>query len=60
MTDPEGIVDFDDAARIGFKVVEMADRVRVVDKVTPGAQAKWGFEIDDIAYDVVITVRRDG
>ncbi|RUU12069.1 MAG: hypothetical protein EOQ98_19425 [Mesorhizobium sp.] len=53
-------VSYDEAATIGFKIVEMADRVKVADKCLPGSQAKWCFEMSDVKYDVVVTVRRDG
>lgn len=38
------------------KVVEMADRVRVADKVVPGAQAKWTFDMGGVTYRVTIEV----
>ncbi|TPL49098.1 hypothetical protein FJ937_16565 [Mesorhizobium sp. B2-4-4] len=55
-TDDEA-VSYDEAASIGFKVIEMADRVKVADKVLPGATAKWCFAMDDVEYNVVVTVR---
>lgn len=53
-------VDYDEAAAVGFKVVEMADRVKVADKVMPGSVARWSFEIDDVKFDVSVTVHRGG
>lgn len=52
----EDAVGYDAAADIGFKVVEMADRVKVLHIVIPGARASWAFEMDDIRYRVVVTV----
>lgn len=49
------LVSFTDAAAIGFKVVEMADRLKDVAAAVPGSQAKWGFEIDGVRYQVVLT-----
>lgn len=60
MDDADDLVSYEDAAAIGFKVVEMADRVKVGDKCIPGARAKWGFEIDGVKFDVAVTVRREG
>lgn len=54
--DDEGIISFDDAATIGFKIVEMADRVKIGNKHTPGAQARWAFEVDDDRFDVVVSL----
>lgn len=53
-------VSYEEAAEIGFKIVEMADRVKVADKILPGTTAKWCFTMDDVKYDVVVTVRHDG
>ena len=57
---PEPIKPFDldagSAADIGFKIVEMADRVLVAHKVLAGSQAAWSFEMDDSRFDVVVTV----
>lgn len=54
--DDEGLLSFDDAYRIGVKIAEMADRVNVGNKHTPGAQCKWVFEMDDVKYNVVVSV----
>lgn len=43
---------------IGEKIIEMADVAREADVKVPGAQATWGFEMDDVQYRVVVTVVR--
>lgn len=48
--------DFHDMEYIGEKIVEMADRVKVMHAAIPGAQAKWVIEMDDVRYRVVVTV----
>lgn len=48
--------DFHDMEFIGEKIVEMADRVKVMHAAIPGAQAKWVIEMDDVRYRVVVTV----
>lgn len=47
-----------DASDIGRKIVEMADRVREIDPIVPGAAATWNFEIDDKKFHVAVTVAR--
>lgn len=54
MSEPD--IDYEDAAAIGFKVAEMAERVQVMHTVLPGAQATWFFEADDVRFRVVVTV----
>ena len=54
MTQPD--IDREDAAAIGFKVAEMAERVQVMHTVIPGARATWFFEADDVRFLVVVTV----
>lgn len=49
-------IDYEDAAEIGFKVAEMADRVKVAHAVVPGSQALWHFTADDVRFQVVVTV----
>lgn len=48
----DGMVSISDAASIGYKIVEMADRARTMGKAVPGAVAKWSFEIDGVNYEV--------
>lgn len=57
--------DFDDedllfedeaAARVGHKVIEMANRVADMHAAIPGARATWHLEIDDRRYRVVVMV----
>lgn len=44
------------AVRVGKKVIEMADRITDVALACPGSEAKWKFEIDGRAYQVVVTL----
>lgn len=48
--------DFHNMEYIGEKIVEMADRVKVMHAAIPGAQAKWVIEVDDISFNVVVSV----
>jgi hypothetical protein len=50
-----GLLSMSDAAAIGFKVVEMADRLIDVDAAMPGTEASWTFEIDGHEYRVKLT-----
>ena len=54
----EEALPFREAEFLGGKLIEMADRLLPVDKVMPGSQAKYAFEMDDVTFDVVLTVRR--
>lgn len=56
MADEDALLSIDDAAAIGFKVAEMADRVKVGNKFIPGAKAKWRFEMDGVNYDVTVSL----
>lgn len=47
-------VSFSDAAELGFKVIEMADRVWTMDGCLPGSQARWQFEMDDRRFVVTV------
>lgn len=58
MAAKDGILSSDDAMKIGLKIVEMADRVRVITAVVPKAEAAWVFEMDGVSYRV--TVKKDG
>ena len=51
----EGVAE-DDAVTIGYKIVEMAGRVKAMHGVLPGTQATWAFEIEDDRFSVVVTV----
>ena len=51
-----GILSISDAAEIGFKIVEMADRLKDVDAAVPGTQATWALEIDGARFKVAVTV----
>jgi hypothetical protein len=52
----------DDVMRVGYKVIEMAERVRRMDKAVPGAIAAWGFEMDEDHFEVRVLFKepRDG
>lgn len=50
----DDMLGWSDAHQIGEKIVEMCDRVRKIDPVVPGAQAKWGIEIDDIQFEIIV------
>lgn len=41
---------------ISSNIIDMADRVRVADKVVPGSQATWAFEMDGTTYRVIVQV----
>jgi hypothetical protein len=56
MSDDDAMLSFSDAYAIGEKIVEMADRVRVGSKIVPGAQAKWGFEMDGDRFEVIVSL----
>jgi len=58
--DDDALLSVDDAAAIGFKIADMADRVRPMHALVPGARAQWRFEMDDVAYVVTVAVARDG
>ena len=52
-------VSFSDAAELGFKVIEMADRVSTMDACLPGSQARWHFEMDDRRFVVTVAPARE-
>lgn len=52
--------DFDAALAVGRKVIEMADRLKTVEKCVPGARAAWAFEMDGQRYEVALTVGKSG
>jgi len=45
------------AIDVGEKVMEMADRLRLADRIVPGAHARWVFEMDDTRYEVTVRVQ---
>lgn len=57
--DDDGVLGFSDAATIGFKIVDMAERVREGIKITgiKGVEAKWVFTLDGRDYEVKVTLR---
>lgn len=50
------LIAIDDLIAVGMKVTEMADRAKAMHAVVPGAQAKWVLEIDDIRFNVVVSI----
>ena len=56
----DAITSFDDAASIGFKIIEMAERVLTLHQVVPGSTAAWGFEMDDQRFEVTLKVEPNG
>lgn len=48
--------EYHDIEEIGEKIVEMTDRVKTVHAVSPGAQATWVLEVDDIRFKVAVSV----
>ena len=52
-------LDDDDAIEIGRKIVEAADRLKVMHAVMPGSVAKWAFEMDGQRFNVAITIAKD-
>lgn len=48
-----------DLIAIGEKVVEMADRVEKMDRVSPGCGAAWTFEMDGIRYRCSLKIDRE-
>ena len=53
--DPSELVDPSDAMAIGYKVVEMAERLILMNKFRPGAKASWAFDMDGLRFDVAVT-----
>lgn len=52
----DDLLGFSEAADIGFKVAEMAERVQRMHALVPGSQASWAFEMDDVRFRVRVTV----
>lgn len=48
--------DEDDLLRVGEKVVEMAEKVKIADATDLGVRATWHLEMGDERYRVVMTV----
>ena len=60
MEDDDLCDDFEAAYRIGTKIIEAAERVAEMHKIVPGSRATWGFTIDGVRFEVVITVGERG
>jgi hypothetical protein len=56
LTEEEYLDEFGAAFRVGEKVIEAAERVAELHKIVPGSRAAWGFTIDGVRFEVVITV----
>ncbi len=56
--DSEAMLSLSDAADIGFKIVETADRVRKLNPMVPGAEGSWGFEMDGVRFDVLVKLSK--
>lgn len=56
MSEEETLDDFEAQLDLGAKVMEMADRLEPVDRVTPGAQGTYAFSMDGVTYRLVMTV----
>lgn len=55
MPDNDALLYSDDAAAIGFQIVEMVDRLNGVVSIIPNVQAKWSFTVDGVSYDVTVS-----
>lgn len=47
---------YDAAAEVGFKVLEMTDKVVMTKKFATGARAAWNFEVDDVRFLVTVAI----
>ena len=47
-----------DLDEVADKIIEMADRLKIVDLTCPGAVATWAFELDDIVFKVSMSVEK--
>ncbi len=52
------ILDHGDAADVGYKVVEMADKVRKMEPMAPGVEASWVFTVDGLDFEVRVKVAK--
>ena len=46
----------EDVRQIGLRVIEAAYRLRDVDAVMPGSEARWGFDMDDVHCEVIVRI----
>lgn len=58
LPDPE-YVDDEDVLAIGDKILEMADRVKVMHAACPGTVASWAFEMDGQRFAVRVSVANE-
>ena len=49
--------EYHDLHEIGEKIVEMADRLKVVALACPGAKATWGLDIDGTLFQITVTMK---
>lgn len=59
MGDEDGILSWEDGFKIGCRIAEMADRVKVGHRILPGSQAKWFFDMDGTKFEVVVSVAKE-
>jgi hypothetical protein len=52
----DDLTSYEDAASVGFKIVEMADRLKVANACVPGARASWAMEVDDVRYAIEMRI----
>jgi hypothetical protein len=57
-SDDDSLLGWGDAYAVGEKIVEMCDRVKKLDKVAPGVQAKWVIGIEDDEFEVVVQKKK--
>ena len=48
--------DYEAAQRVGAKVIEAAERVKVAHAALPGSQAVWNFSIENTRFEVTMKV----
>ncbi|WP_310620149.1 hypothetical protein [Flexibacterium corallicola] len=48
-----------DAEEVASKVVEAADRLKVIHSACPGAVAEWGFELDGTSFNIRLSIPQE-
>lgn len=59
MADDSPFIDPADAMAMALKLTEMAERVKSMDRICPGTQAKWAFKMDDTLFEVFVVVAKN-
>lgn len=54
--DDDSQVAYEDLAEIAARIIEMADRLKVMHQACPGAAANWAFELDGKRFKLRMTV----